>query len=164
MAFDPDAAGTRFRIHDVGQMKWEEIDEGKRKADYAWNFCEGRHDNPDRPGSKNCALAPFTPPIHEYSHKTGCNSITGGAFVPNAGSWPDSYDNVYLFSDIICDKIFMLKPKSGGGFAQTLFANDPGAGGPVAMTFGPHGSDGTALYYTTFAEDGLVRRITYRGN
>jgi glucose/arabinose dehydrogenase len=163
MAFDPDAAGTSFRIHDVGQNAWEEIDTGKRKADYAWNFCEGRHDNPHRPGSMNCALAPFTLPIHEYSHNTGCRSITGGAFVPNAGSWPNSYDNAYLFSDIICDKIFMLKPKSGGGFARTLFETDPGAGGPVAMTFGPHGSDGTALYYTTFANGGLVRRIAFGG-
>ena len=29
MAFDPNAAGTRFYINDVGQHHWEEIDEGQ---------------------------------------------------------------------------------------------------------------------------------------
>jgi hypothetical protein len=53
----------------------------------------------------------------------------------------------------------MLKPKSGGKFARTLFATDPGGGGPVAMTFGSHGSNGTSLYYTTFPDDGKVCRI-----
>jgi glucose/arabinose dehydrogenase len=62
MAFDPDAAGTRFFINDVGQNAWEEIDEGKAGADYGWNLCEGTHDNPDRQGSVNCAAAPYTPP------------------------------------------------------------------------------------------------------
>jgi glucose/arabinose dehydrogenase len=164
MAFDPDAAGTSFRINDVGQNAWEEIDRGSAGADYGWNLCEGRHDNPARAGSVNCSVGGRTAPIHEYSHDTGCTSITGGAFVPDDGSWPDSYDNAYLFADFICDKIFVLKPKSGGGLARTLFATDPGGGGPVAMRFGPHGSNGTALYYTTFADGGKLRRITYSGS
>jgi hypothetical protein len=105
-----------------------------------------------------------TPRIHEYSHDTGCTSITGGAFMPNDGSWPNAYDSAYLFADFVCDRIFLLKPKSGGGFARTLFATDPGASGRVAMTFGPHGSSGTALYYTTFADDGKGNRIIYSGS
>lgn len=64
MAFDPDAAGTRFNINDVGQNAWEEIDRGAKGADYAWNLCEGKHDNPDRPSSVNCGSKPYTPPIH----------------------------------------------------------------------------------------------------
>ena len=83
MAFDLDAEGTDFRINDVGGSYWEEIDRGKKGADYAWNLCEGRHDNPFRPGSVNCRAAPYTPPIHDYSHNTGCSSITGAAFIPN---------------------------------------------------------------------------------
>jgi hypothetical protein len=35
-------------------------------------------------------------------------------------------------------------------------------GGPITMTFGPHGT-GEALYYTTFANGGEVHRITYTG-
>ena len=40
-AFDPNAAGTRFFINDVGQNIWEEIDEGVAGADYGWNVREG---------------------------------------------------------------------------------------------------------------------------
>ena len=153
-------AGTKRRQ----AARWEEIDRGTADADYGWNLCEGRHDNPYHSGSVDCSGESRTPPIHEYSHDTGYTSITGGAFVPNDGSWPNSYDSAYLFADFVCDKIFLLKPKSGGGFARILFATDPGAGGRVAMAFGPYGSSGTALYYTTFADDGKVHRIIYSGS
>jgi hypothetical protein len=100
--------------------------------------------------------------LHEYSHDTGCESITGGAFVPDDGGWPTSYDEAYLFGDYICNKIFKLAPKSGDGFTRTVFASGLAGGGPVAMAFGPHGSN-QALYYTTFANGGEVRRIGYTG-
>ena len=111
-AFDPDASGTRFFINEVGQARWEEVDEGKAGADYGWNLCEGNHDNPDRGGSVDCAAAPYTPPIYEYSHGTGCSSITGGAFVPN-GLWPARYDDSYLIGDYVCNKIFELNQRRG---------------------------------------------------
>jgi glucose/arabinose dehydrogenase len=161
MAFDPDASTTKFNINDVGQNAWEEINQGKKAADYAWNLCEGRHDNPDRTGSVRCGSAPYTPPIHEYSHNSGCSSVTGGAFVPNAGPWPDKYDSSYLFGDYVCGKIFRLYPKSGGGYAREDFVTGLGQGGPVSMTYGPSGRD---LYYTTYGGDnpsGEIRRISY---
>jgi glucose/arabinose dehydrogenase len=34
VAFDPDAAGTSFRINDVGGQSWEEIDRARAGADY----------------------------------------------------------------------------------------------------------------------------------
>jgi glucose/arabinose dehydrogenase/PKD repeat protein len=160
-AFDPDASGTRFFIGDVGQNSWEEIDEGKPGADYAWNLCQGNHDNPNRPGSVDCTAAPYTPPIHEYSHDTGCSAITGGAFVPN-GVWPAEYDDSYLFGDYVCNKIFELTPNGAGGFTQTEFASDLGQEGPVDMAFGPHGS-GRALYYTTGFNGGEIHRIAHSG-
>ena len=160
LAFDPNATGTRFFINDVGQNVWEEIDQGKAGADYAWNLCEGNHDNPDRTDSVDCASSPYTPPVHEYGHSdTGCASLTGGAFVPN-GAWPASYDGSYLFGDYVCNKIFKLTPASGGGFERTEFASGLGQGGPIAMAFGPYGS-GKALYYTTYANGGEVHRISY---
>jgi glucose/arabinose dehydrogenase/PKD repeat protein len=159
-AFDPDASGTRFFINDVGQDRWEEIDLGTAGADYGWNICEGAHDNVDRPGEEDCVTGPYTPPIHEYNHTTGCSSATGGAFVPNDPSWPASYHNSYLFGDYVCNKIFELKPKQGGGFTQSEFASGLGAAGPTAMAFGPSGS-GKALYYTTYANGGEVHRIPY---
>ena len=162
MAFDPDARGTRYFVNDVGQARWEEIDLGRRGANYGWNICEGRHDNPERRGAANCVGAPFTPPLHEYSHSTGCESITGGAFVPNGAGWPDSYNSSYLFGDFVCNRIFKLTPKGGGGFNKTAFAGAPRGGGVIAMDFGPFGSR-KALYYTTFANGGEVRRIAFTG-
>jgi glucose/arabinose dehydrogenase len=162
MAFNPDATRTRFRINDVGQARWEEIDRGRRRANYAWNLCEGTHDNVNRTGSVDCTASPYTPPIHEYNHDTGCRSITGGAFVPD-GVWPASYNNAYLFADFVCNKIFKLTCKRGGGFTKTVFADGLASGGPVSMSFGPWG-EREALYYTTFADGGQIRRIAHHGS
>ncbi len=169
-AFDPNASGTRFFINDVGESKWEEVDEGRSGADYAWNLCQGNHDNAARPGSVNCGAAPYTPPIHEYSHDTGCSSITGAAFVPN-GVWPASYDNSYLYGDYVCGKIFKLTPNGTGGFTRTEFVTGLGENSAVAMTFGPY-QGSQALYYTTYGGNGPgsggsggeVHRIAYTGN
>ena len=161
-AFDPNASGTRFFINDVGESRWEEVDQGKAGADYAWNLCEGNHDNPNRPGSVDCSASPYTAPIHEYSHDTGCVSITGAAFVPN-GVWPAAYDNSYLYADYVCGNIFKLTPDGAGGFTRTDFVTGLGEKSAVAMTFGPHGT-GQALYYTTFGNGGEVRRIAYTGS
>jgi glucose/arabinose dehydrogenase len=159
-AFDPNATGTRFFINDVGQGAWEEVDEGKAGADYAWNLCEGSHDNPGRTGSVDCTASPYTPPVHEYDHNsTGCGAVTGGAFVPD-GVWPASYNGSYLLGDYVCNKIFKLTPESGGGFTRTEFASELGGGGPTAMSFGPYGSS-KALYYTTYANGGEVHLISY---
>jgi glucose/arabinose dehydrogenase len=160
-AVDLDAASTVLRVDDVGGQRWEEIDEldaaADASADFGWNLCEGRHDNPERRGRVNCDGGKYTGPIHEYNHNTNCESITGGAFVPNNGSWPDEYDDSYLFADFVCNRIFELRP-DGTGFDSNLFAN-VGGGGPVAMEFGPSGTKD--LYYTTFAGGGQVRRIAY---
>jgi glucose/arabinose dehydrogenase len=160
MAFDPDAAGTSFRINDVGGQSYEEIDRAKAGADYGWNLCEGSYDNPFRDGEVNCSGDAYTGPIYEYNHGSGCESITGGAFVPD-GFWPSSYDGAYLFGDYVCNRILKLTPRAGGGFSRESFAGDLGAGGPVAMEFGPYGTAGRALYYTTFDGGGEVRRIAY---
>ncbi len=169
MSFDPNVAGTRFYINDVGQNVWEEIDEGEAGADYGWNVREG----PCRTGSEtDCRPPPagMTNPIFAYSHTAtdpifaGCASITGGAFVP-AGVWPAEFDGAYLFSDYVCGKIFSLAPS----LAATAFAADLGVNSAVTLIFGPH-EDTRALYYTTFADtdgdgfpDGQVRRIAFVG-
>lgn len=153
IAFDPDAAGTRFRVNDVGQNAYEEIDEGIAGADYGWNACEATHDNPDAPGTADCgASGAYEPPVHEYAHTGGCASITGGAFVPD-GVWPAAYDDLYLYADFACGQVFAL-PEGGG--PATVFADDVGPA--VHLGFAPS-DDGPALYYTTYAGDGQVRRI-----
>ena len=159
MAFDPNAAGTRFNVNDVGGTTWEEIDRGKAGADYGWNVREGHCVTGS---STNCGAPPrgMTNPIHDYNHNTGCTSITGAAFVPN-NVWPARYNRSYLFGDYVCGKIFKLTPKSGGGYAKTTFVTGLGRGGPVDMAFGPY-KGRQALYYTTYASgSGQVRRIDY---
>lgn len=158
LAIDPDAPATRFFVNDVGQNAREEVDEGLPGADYGWNFCEGSVDNSGRTGTATCG-SPYTPPIHDYSHSTGCSSITGGAFVPD-GIWPPAYDDVYLYSDFVCGTIFALAPNGSGGYDRTTFTT--GLGGAVHLTFGPAG-DTRALYYTTYDNGGEVRRIRYTG-
>jgi glucose/arabinose dehydrogenase/Ca2+-binding RTX toxin-like protein len=163
-AFDPNAQGTRFFINDVGQAAWEEVSEGSSGANYGWNACEGNHDNAKVAGIAVCDQPPYTAPIHEYNHDTGCSSITGGAFVPN-GLWPAEFDGSYLYGDYVCGKIFKLTPDGAGGFSQTEFVTGLGTSSAVAMAFGPH-EGSQALYYTTYGEsqqDAGVRRIAYVG-
>jgi len=156
MAFDPNASATRFFINDVGQNVWEEIDLGAPGVDYGWNVREGFCANGS---TSNCGTVPgFTNPIFAYGRASGCASITGGAFVPN-GIWPSSYDNGYLYADYVCGRVFLLK-QSGGTWSSTEFANAAGSSSIVAMIFGPH-QGGQALYYTTYANGGEVRRIAY---
>ncbi len=153
IAFDPNAAGSRFYINDVGQNLWEEIDNGQAGVDYGWNVREGFCATGS---TTNCGAPPagLTNPIYAYGHGS-CNSITGGAFVPN-GIWPAAYDGVYLFSDYTCGTIFQLSPSG----TRTNFAT--GLGSAVVLAFGPNGS-GQALYYTTYTNGGQVRRIAYTG-
>src|SRR6185295_8062994 len=173
LAFDPNAAGTRFFINDVGQDAWEELDLGQAGADFGWNCREGRHTN-STSGPCNPTPAGMVDPIFEYQHgvqvpgstsPTGCTSITGGAFVP-AGLWP-GYDNAYLFSDYVCGWIFRIAGANANGpFTTTSdFATNLGGSSAVDLRFGPLGTT-KALYYTTFAGGGQVRRIyfTVAGN
>ena len=157
MAFDPNAAGTRFFINDVGQRAREEINLGQAGADYGWNCREGTLTN-STSGKCNPTPPNMVNPIYDYDRSGGCGSITGGAFVPN-GVWPKQYDGQYLFSDYVCGTIFQLGP-AGGGYTASNFVTGLGANSAVSMVFGPYGPT-QALYYTTYAGGGQVRRLAY---
>lgn len=153
MGFDPNGRATRFFVNDVGGGAWEEIDEGRAGADYGWNVREGHCATGS---TTNCGPPPagMTNPVWDYSHDTGCHSITGGAFVPE-GVWPSKYHGDYLYADFGCDRIFAL---DGGGATQFGLLAD----GPTFLLFDP-GSRGRSLYYTTYANGGEVRRVAYTG-
>lgn len=154
-AFDPDASGTVFHVNDVGQNVWEEIDLGTSGADYGWPVREGHCAQTGSATSCGGALpAGMTNPIHDYGRSTGCGSITGGAFVPD-GIWPAAYEDGYLFSDYNCGKLMMLK----GGVRTDV---STGLGAAVHLKFGPW-SGSQALYYTTYANGGEIRRLAYTG-
>jgi glucose/arabinose dehydrogenase len=162
IAFDPGSPTTRFFVNDVGQDAWEEIDLAQSGADFGWNCREGAHTN-STSGPCNPTPPGMVDPVFEYGHTdpnpifSGCGAITGGAFVP-AGFWPASFDGSYLFSDFNCGRIFQRTP--GGAVSQF----DTGLGGSSAVTviFGPFNNT-QALYYTTYASGGQVRRISYTG-
>jgi glucose/arabinose dehydrogenase/PKD repeat protein len=155
-AFDPNVPTTTFFINDVGQAHWEEIDLGTAGADYGWNVREGHCATGS---STNCGTVPgMVNPIHDYSHTTGCGSITGGAFIPN-GVWPGPYDGDYLFADYVCGKIFLRDRVTG---QRSAFATQLGSGSAVHLAFGPHFTT-QALYYTTFRNGGELRRIRHTG-
>jgi glucose/arabinose dehydrogenase/PKD repeat protein len=157
IAFDPNAAGTRFYINDVGQGTVEDISEGRKGGDFGWNCFEGTRVNRSDGPCAGVSFASTVAPTFEYRREgqfAGCASITGGAFVP-AGVWPAAYDGAYLFGDFVCQKIFMLLPN---GTAQ-LFSS--GAGAPTHMAFGPD-EGGQALYYADFSSD-RVYRVRYGG-
>jgi glucose/arabinose dehydrogenase len=162
IALDPNAAGVKFHINDVGQNTWEEIDLGAAGADYGWNVREG----PCVTGStSNCGAPPagMTNPIYSYRQgdPSGCRAITGGAFVPD-GIWPSAFNGSYLFADYVCGRIFKLDRQGDGTYLRTDFASGLGSNSAVHMAFGPY--QGTqALYYTTYEEGGSVRRISYTG-
>ncbi|HMQ34659.1 MAG TPA: PQQ-dependent sugar dehydrogenase [Chloroflexaceae bacterium] len=163
IAFDPNAAGTRFFINDVGQDRMEEINEGRAGADYGWNCFEGT----DSYSTSGLCAPPINPepPVFAYTRSlSSCGSITGGAFVPN-GVWPSAYDDAYLFADYNCGRIFTLARDGSGQLGATEFANlrliNPGAAA-THMAFGPY--QGTrALYYADFF-GGTIRRIRYSGD
>jgi glucose/arabinose dehydrogenase len=146
-AFDPNAAATRLFINDTGEDAWEEIDQSVKGANYGWNVREG----PCAEGSTtNCGPPPvgMTNPIFSYSHSTGCEAITAGAFVPN-GLWGTAYNGGYLYSDYVCNKILLIVPNGSGGWTASAFATGLAVGGPIAMRFAPRGAN-AALYYTTY--------------
>lgn len=161
---DPNAAGTRFFINDVGQGTWEEIDQGQSGADYGWSVREGPCANNSK---TNCGPPPagMINPIYAYQHNTvypgngtaACNAIAAGTFVPN-GTW-SGFDGAYLYSDYVCGAIFKLVP-TGNGYTSTPFVTNMGVSTVVGMLFGP--SNGKqSLYYTSFAHGGRLRRIDY---
>lgn len=159
--------GNEIWVNDVGQDQWEEVDILQKGADYGWNAREGHCANGS---TTNCGAPPsgMTNPLFDYKHGSnasgspfqGCNSITGGAFVP--ASWPAPYGGQYLFSDYVCGQIFVLT-RSGASASAASFAGGLGGSSAVSLVFGPSAT-GQSLYYTTYAGGGQVRRIDYTGS
>ena len=154
-------------INDVGADAWEETNQLEKGANFGWNLCEGNHDNPSKPGSVNCAAAPYTAPVHEYSHvgtdTTGC-SITGGAFYnPTTVLFPQEYVGVgdYFFADFCSGWIRRLEPTPGGGFEASDFAT--GLERPIDLEVSQAGE----LYYLARGSTNspaYVSKIGYASN
>jgi glucose/arabinose dehydrogenase len=144
---------NRIYVNDVGLYDWEEIDDLVRHGNYGWNKREGHCATGSR---SRCGPSRFDDPVFDYTHRGGCLSITGGAFVPPAlkGSWPRSYIGDYLFADFGCATIFRLTG-TGNHRGRQPFVTDAGA--PVDLAFGPYRRS-QALYYLEYGS-GTVHRF-----
>ena len=143
----------RLFINDTGEVTWEEINDGKRGANYGWDICEGPCQPP---------VAGFTNPIYAYPRIFG-TAITGGAFNQSASpQFPPQYFQKYFFIDWSKAWIHILDPATGAvsGFATGL-CNEPSQTATIA--FSPDG----ALYYLRVWDDsglaGGIFKITYLG-
>ena len=137
----------RMFINDVGEVSFEEINEGRAGANYGWPTTEGDFNQATFPN--------LTRPIHAYPRSVG-QVITGGAFYnPPVQNFPSSYVGDYFFADFGSDVIRKLEaPIPGPGQTATGFATQ--ANGPVDLDVGPDG----LLYYLS-RDAGRVGRIRY---
>ena len=138
-AFQP-GSGRMF-INDVGQLTWEEINDGIAGSNYGWPDTEGETSNPN-----------FRTPLLSYGHgnteTTGC-AIAGGTFYnPTTTQFPGAYVGKYFFADLCGSWIRVFDPldNSASGFAT----NVPN---PVDLKVGADG----ALYYLSIGVAAVVK-------
>jgi glucose/arabinose dehydrogenase len=89
---------------DVGQNRWEEIDEIKRGGDYGWRIWEASECTGVDPAL--CQSAGFTFPIAEYFHDHGRCSVTGGyVYRGDRATLPPG---TYVYGDYCSGEVFEL--------------------------------------------------------
>jgi glucose/arabinose dehydrogenase len=136
----------RMFINDVGEVTWEEIDDGIAGSNYGWPTTEGPTTDPR-----------FRAPLFAYRHSggtpTGC-AITGGAFYnPPTATFPSSFVGKYFYADFCSGFIRVFDPAAG---TDAAFAT--GVSSPVDLKVGNDGS----LYYLARGA-GTVGRIRPSG-
>ncbi len=137
---------TRMFINDVGEVTWEEINNGIAGRNYGWSTCEGNCNPPN---------ASFTDPIYQYAHNAsgGC-AIVGAAFYnPPLRNFPPEYVSKYFFTDLCMGWVRYLDPF----FPQSVRTFATGLSNPVDLQVGPDG----ALYYLQRGNGGQVWRVVY---
>jgi putative heme-binding domain-containing protein len=141
----------RLLINDVGQDRWEEINEGVAGANYGWPMSEGAVTDPR-----------FRGPIHHYP----VGSIAGGAFGPTGptSELPSQYQGLYFFADFVKGWIKTLDPDHPAR-VETFAA---GLTRPVDLKFDRDGSlyillrDAWVKDKAFPARTGTLHRVRYR--
>ena len=130
-AFQP---GTgRMFINDVGEGRFEEVNDVTAGANLGWPDTEGYHDDPR-----------YVSPVYAYPHSNDTDecAVIGGAFYnPETPTFPREYVGRYFFADHCAGWIRTLDPENG--YAIEDFAQ--GLDLPVTINVGPDG----ALYALT---------------
>ncbi len=141
--FTFDSSDGRLFIGDVGQNEFEEVNIGRRGANYGWPSAEGNSNNPG-----------FVNPIFTYNHNEGSASITGGV-IYRGGSFPEQYRGAYFFADYVLGFIRYLK-LSSANTVESVNEFSPDAGSVVHLTDGPDG----ALYFVDIGA-GNIHRVQF---
>jgi len=154
----------RMFIDDVGASTWEEINDGKKGANYGWPTTEGPAQPP---------VAGLTNPIYAYQHFSGTPqgcAITGGTFYnppplcsgEQQFGFPSSYVGKYFFMDLCTRFIYtmdptQIDPASPYGFYKVSpFATGITHSSLTYLIVGPDRN----LYYIG-RDDGAVYQIRY---
>jgi glucose/arabinose dehydrogenase len=142
--FAVQAVTGRMLINDVGELAWEEVNEGLAGANYGWPDTEGPTTAPG-----------FTAPLYAYDHDDGC-AISGGAFHNLLrAQFPLPYWGTYFIGDFCGGWIRSVKLGNG---TFTDFASGISSLVDVAAA-----SDGSLYYLArgSGSDTGTVNRISY---
>ena len=145
----------RIFVNDVGQHRFEEINDGIAGSNYGWKICEG----PFMAGTTTPCSSSFRTPIYSYPHgpnDTPPCAITGGTFYnPSVATFPAAYVGDYFFADLCSDWISVYDPAEdpADGTAPVF---ETGIPQPVDLRVGKDGS----IYYLA-RELQSVRRISF---
>jgi glucose/arabinose dehydrogenase len=122
----------RLFINDVGEVTWEEINEGVAGANYGWPTTEGATTDPA-----------FTGPLFTYKHSANPTLVVGFAIVgsafynPTTALFPSNYVGNYFFADYVNQWVNRLDLSTGNAAAYA-FARLPGSVTDLAV--GPDGA------------------------
>src|SRR5437867_4833403 len=149
--FDIRQSSGLMYINDVGNDRFEEIDQGRPGGNYGWPDTEGPTTDPR-----------FDAPVYAYAHSGICNAITGALFYdPPAGApaaLPAQYQGKFFFGDL-------CGGEDGGANGGVINYIDPatravspfgtGIQRPVDFDIAPDGS----LYYLSNSRPGAVGHV-----
>jgi glucose/arabinose dehydrogenase len=132
-AFQP---GTgRLFVNDVGDARWEEVNDIAAGGNYGWPVVEG----PGESGHRAPFYAyPHSPTGGIPAWETGC-AIVGGIFTPSVGRFPVAYRDSYFTADFCSGAIRQISPTLG--LAAPFASNLPNLAVDLDMT-----PDGRLLY------------------
>jgi glucose/arabinose dehydrogenase len=142
-AFDPETG--LLWVGDVGEVTYEEVTIAEPGRHHGWPWREGRHGWPRercreiQPDAGDCV-----DPVYECGRGAGadggCDSITGGVFLP-AARWPADQRRRYVFADNVNAIVWSVELTADRrgvvpGTRRDLAATD---GAPVSLRVGPDG-------------------------
>lgn len=152
----------RMFFCDVGQSKWEEINEVEKGRNYGWPKVEGKYVSGFMPQQ-------YKDPIHAYDHDVGCAVVGGTFYNPTTTQFPPEYTGQYFFMDYCEGFIQVMNPDDGT--IIEIFATELDR--PIALLVDHEGS----MYYlaragmgggspqdNTSSDNGRLMKIIYTGS